>query len=99
MIEWDVSSIWRQGFLDAQENFAKIKWTSSEGPRDGYIDAGVSLVGGILITHADMEDISWPDAKYLDELVGKWNLEYLYDPILGSYQIRSAVPCITSLEA
>lgn len=74
-------------------------WVAPKEPKDGYIDAGLSLVGEILITRTDMEDISWPDAAYLDELVGKWNLEYCHDPLSGSYKIRSAVPCITSLEA
>ena len=74
-------------------------WVAEEGPKNGYIDAGVAFVGEVLITRAEMNDISWPDAVYLDELVGKWNLDYCHDPLTGSYQIRSAVPCITSLEA
>lgn len=81
---------------DVDENYT---WVAPEEPQDGYIDAGVSLLGEILITRAEVEDISWLDAAYLDELVAKWNLDYCHDPLTGSYRIRSAVPCITSLEA
>jgi hypothetical protein len=99
MIEWDLWDWWREGLFDSQEAFANIKGADSEGPKDGYIDAGISLVGVIEITQEEVEDISWLDAAYLDELVGKWNLEYYYNPLTGSYRISSAVPCITTLEA